>query len=353
MRRLCLIFAALAALLGAPSLASAAGNALAAPSATPTSGTVTTVFTLRVTYDGKFPATAVSVSVAGLSLPMARVSGTPLQGTWSVDTLLPAGTWVPAFSSLADRGNAAFISGPAISVAGPGLAATPVPTQGGPTPRTGIDTGDPSLPADPGDGTDPGGVPAEGGPDPESSADPRASAAGAPSPGDASGGEDPAGPAGPAAPRGGTDAGEAGDDDPAAAPTDGSRPAASTGAGGRVRGSGQDSGTPAAIGEDEGVASLLLIGLSGVALLASIGTALLLLGRRRAATTEGDASAPSTTDTDALLERRALRQAKVRLTEDPIVAAMGIDDEVAVRRRRRHAATIAGGTRERPKRPRR
>ena len=50
MRRLCLIFAALAALLGAPSLASAAGNALGAPSATPTSGTATTVFTLRVTY---------------------------------------------------------------------------------------------------------------------------------------------------------------------------------------------------------------------------------------------------------------------------------------------------------------
>ena len=100
---------------------------------------------------------------------------------------------------------------------------------------------------------------------------------------------------------------------------------------------------------DDGLLTVvLLVGLSGVAAVAFIGAALLILGRRRRAEEEVPVGVPQRTDTEALLERRTVRRAKVRLSDDPIVTAMGVDDQVAARRERRRASQIASGPGERP-----
>lgn len=365
--RVLVVLATVAALLGAPSLASAAGNSLTAPSVSPSSGTVSTVFTLRVTYEGMFPATAVSVSVAGLPLPMVRISGTPEHGTWSVGTLLPAGTWTPTFTALAERGNTASLVGPAVSVAGSASTFTPAPTVSGPSPHTGeFDPGNPSSPAepaepaepgDPGDPGDPGAAPAETESETQPSAapDPAAStAAGSSSGGDGSGGGTsvPAGPSTPAGSAGGH-GGEGGDggDDPAPAPADAPRDEGSAEPAMPASGEASDREPTAIFVEDGLLNAVLLIGLSGVAAVAVIGTALLLVRRRDSREGEVPIPVSDRTATEALLERRTLRQAKVRLPDDPIVAALGIDDQVAARRQRRHARQVSGGPGERQARP--
>ena len=102
--------------------------------------------------------------------------------------------------------------------------------------------------------------------------------------------------------------------------------------------------------EDWPLTMVLLVGLSGMAVLAVIGTALLILGRRRPAEERVPIAAPERR-TDALLERRTLRRARVRLGDDPIVAAMGVDDQVEARRQRRRATQATSGPGERPTRP--
>jgi hypothetical protein len=98
--------------------------------------------------------------------------------------------------------------------------------------------------------------------------------------------------------------------------------------------------------------AVLLVGLSGVATVAIIGTALLLLGwRRRSERDEAPIAVPQVSDTEAILERRTLRQAKMRLPDDPITAAMGVDEQVAARRQRRRAGQVSAGPGERPTRP--
>jgi hypothetical protein len=361
--RVPLVLATLAALLGAPSFASAAANALGAPSASPTTGSVTTLFTVSVTYDGKFPATVVSVSVAGISLPMTRTGGTPLQGTWSVSTRLPAGTWIPTFSSTSERGNAAVVVGPPISVDGPLPAPGWEPTGSGPSPRSGdIDSGGPGASGtsvDPGDPSDPVTAPAADASELERSAaaDPVTPHASEPVPGGEAGGRRdggtaaPEGPAAPAASPAGGGPGGGGDepasDVPSTAGPDGraGMPAADKSG---------DQEPPSAFVENNLLNAVLLIGLSGVAAVAVIGTALLILGGRRAPTTDEAPPGPTgRTDTEALLERRTLRQARTRLPVDPIVSTMGVSDQVAARRLRRRADQVGGGTGERPTQERR
>jgi hypothetical protein len=98
---------------------------------------------------------------------------------------------------------------------------------------------------------------------------------------------------------------------------------------------------------------VLIIGLSGVAAVAIVGTALLVARRRssepEAAGTPDGPSAPA--DTESLLQRRIVRRAKIRLADDPIVAAMGVDDQVDARRRRQAARSPSGTEGERPRRP--
>jgi hypothetical protein len=358
--RLPLVLATIAALLGAPSLASAAGGALGAASVSPTSGTVTTAFTLRVTYDGKFPALSVSVAVAGLELPMARITGTATEGTWSVSTFLPAGTWTPTFRSTAERGNTGTATGPTISVTGsilPSVTPAPTGTSGPPSRGNEIDDG-PGSTQDPGS-VDPGTAPTEGDPaaEPSGDAEPTATTPANPSPGtsaSASAGVGTPQPGGSSeSPRvpGSTGGGGGGDDDPDAAPGDTPNPDRPAAPGAMPASDRTDDDEPPVdVVEDWPLPMVLLVGLSGAAVLAVIGTALLILGRRRPAEERVPIVAPERR-TDALLERRTLRRARVRLGDDPIVAAMGVDDQVEARRQRRRATQATSGPGERPTRP--
>lgn len=144
-----------AAMALAPASVSAAGrNQLLSPAASPAAGTTTTTFTLSVTYRGdeRFEARSVTVAVAARALGMRLVAGTPAEGTWSVRTTLPAGTWATTFSAEVTRGNAPSIAGPTVKVAPPPAPATPRPTPlptAAPTPRPAAATPVPAATAAP------------------------------------------------------------------------------------------------------------------------------------------------------------------------------------------------------------
>jgi hypothetical protein len=112
-------------------------------------------------------------------------------------------------------------------------------------------------------------------------------------------------------------------------------------------------GEPDGIAGDPLLGVVLLVGLSGVAVVAVIGGVVLSIGRRRSDDQGTSDTVTLARDTEAVLERRTLRQAKVRLGDDPIVAAMGVEDQVAARRRRNAAGQVASGPGERPLRRRR
>lgn len=338
-----IVLAIIAALLGAPSIASGAGNSLASPTASPRSGNTATVFTFGVDYDGQFAATTVTVSVADLELPLTLVGGTPLVGTWSVSTLLAPGTWTPTFTAIALRGNTASITGATVTVAG---LATPAPTPAATVSTStspssnDVDGDQPFLPG----GTAPpedhapasaeDATPADTGGGPGPGTDGLSSATGSPASGDAGDGGDAA--AGPTAP------GPVGD--PHAAPR--MVPAADDP---------DQAGDPRAGTSDGLLALVLIVGLSGVAAVAIVGTALLAFGRRRRGEPEpaNASKQPTGADTESLLERRIVRRSKIRLADDPIVAAMGVDDHVDARRRRSGPRSPIGDARERPSRGRR
>lgn len=88
-------------------------------------------------------------------------------------------------------------------------------------------------------------------------------------------------------------------------------------------------------GTEEMVSDLILIGVAGVASVAIIGTLLLVAGRRREPGRAVQRAEPSAED-DAIM-RRVARSGRVRPAADPIVAALGIDEEMAARRAIRHA----------------
>jgi hypothetical protein len=348
-----IVLATIAALLGAPSLASGAGNSLANPSSSPGAGTVETAFTFRVGYEGQFSATAITVSVAGLQLPLALVSGTSLLGTWSVSTALPPGTWTPTFTATALRGNTASVAGPPVYVAGLGPPPTPTATVSTSSPPRSGEEVDSGQPYDPGDSA----------PDPAPADNVEASA---PPPGDgAPASPDPSSPAGPGGTGGGTDGPStttsspapdgAADEGEAPAAPDAPDPDSDPSAAARVvpAAEGGDQAEETHGGSRNGLLGLVLIvGLSGVAAVAIIGSALLVVGRRTSQEPEAAGSFDGTSDaadTETLLQRRIVRRAKVRLADDPIVAAMGVDDQVDARRRRGGARPPAGDAGERPR----
>jgi len=327
-----IVLATITALLGAPSITSGAGNSLTSPSASPSSGSVETVFSFRVNYEGQSAAELVTVSVAGLHLPLALVGGTPILGTWSVSTALPPGTYTPTYTATALRGNTASIAGGPVTVAGlasppPPTPAATVSTSSPPRPGAEVDTGEPFVPGNPApapapaDEVDASGAP----PDDDAPASPDASAPAGP--GGGAGTDRPSTTASSSAPEDeeGSPAAPAAQDpesDQSAAPRivpTADRPA---------------QGEEPRPGARAGLLGLVLIvGLSGVAAVAIIGTALLVVGRRRSEEPE-TGSATSEAATESLLQRRIVRRAKVRLADDPIVAAMGVDDHVDARRRR-------------------
>jgi hypothetical protein len=111
-----------------------------------------------------------------------------------------------------------------------------------------------------------------------------------------------------------------------------------------------DQGEGTHAGASEGVLGIiLLVGLSGVTAVAIIGFALLVIRRRRSEGPEaaGAVNGTAEADTEALLQRRIVRRAKIRLADDPIVAAMGVDDQVDARRRRDAGRPPAGDPRDR------
>lgn len=361
LKRCMLVLAIIAALFGAPTNVSAAGNELSAAQAGPGSGTTATTFTFKVTYDGRFPATSVTTSVAGRTLAMSRVSGSPSSGTWSASTTLPAGTWPVTFSAVPERGNSPSLVGPTVMVTAavtpppsappkPPPKATPAPTPDAPpgdNTGTTVTTPQPapgdSAPGDsaPGDSAPDDSAPGDGGIVPPRDDD----ATPAPGASDATGN-----------PPDGGGAEPVGDGAPAAtgqiAPSSEAAPAV-----GRTTSATDDDATTATDGL---LNMVLLVGLSGVAAVALIGVAVMLAGRRRdhddetAVPAAASFAARATRSSpeaspDAVMERRMLRQSRVRMTDDPIVAALGIgNDDDDRRRARRTAGQVSRGPGERP-----
>ena len=86
---------------------------------------------------------------------------------------------------------------------------------------------------------------------------------------------------------------------------------------------------------DETVSHFLLIGLAGVASVAGIGTLLLVAARRREP--ERAMTIPAPSAPDASPTRRVTRSRQAPAADDPIVAALGVDDKMAARRAIRRA----------------
>jgi hypothetical protein len=76
---------------------------------------------------------------------------------------------------------------------------------------------------------------------------------------------------------------------------------------------------------DELILTILLVGLAGVAGVALVGTGLLLATKRERRVQEPPPTALA--QAAAALERRSVRRSKLRLADDPIVDAMGLDHE--------------------------
>lgn len=312
--------AILAASLGTPSVAFAAGNVLVPEAPDPATGTTETLFSFRVAYEGRSEALEVTLSVAGWSLPMSLVAGSPTSGSWSAATRLPAGTWTIGYTAIVAKGNAPSVAGGSVTV-----------TQAQATSPDGAST-EAIAPA-------PSATPQA---DPRPVAD---SAAPAPVAGSAA-------PAPVAAPTGRAEpltAGGAGAPTPEHNPAPGGAtstpPGAVTQAGSPAAGSPTASvgaasnaaavthatagGIPSAIGagpdrRNPGTTLALILALAGL-----LGLLLVVLAVRRPRTASAIGlngapaeNAPAHDTVTTVLERRALRRAKVRLDDDPIVASV-------------------------------
>ena len=352
-RRGLLVLAVVAALLGAPQVASAGANALGSPSATPTTGTTETVFVLRISYDGEFPATGVTALVGTRVLAMSLVAGSASSGTWSAATTLPAGTWPVLYTAVVLQGNAPSLSGLTLTVRGATTPpSTPVPTSaskprseaGGETPTSGSSGPTPAPPpAQAPAASAPGPSPNAAPPPPAATEDRDPSPAGeaapeqpieapvpsaAPAPVGGDGAQPEPTPAGEAAR---TPSGTAGAGGAASTPggTPGADGAAGTTApprdgvmaGTQVPQAADEAAGPVSPGEDRR-GSVLSVALVGVAAITLAGSALLVLGWRRRAAQAPDAIVTADAAVSARRARRLARAA--RLDDDPILASLGI-----------------------------
>ena len=322
--RALVVLTTVAVLCGAPSSASAAGpNTLSAPVASPASGTTEIIFSFSATYTGGFPVRSVSVDVAGRGLRMILVDGSLSNGTWTVATLLPTGSWTPTFQAVASRGKNPSITGPAVTVAP--LTTRPPPS----APPASTDPGSPARSAQPAAGA------AEGGGSHGSPAAPAATEQPAATGG---GSSDPA--AAPMASAAG--AVESVDPDPSDAPAGSDTPRRSAGVAGaaatpawaprEAKATPTDDATSIPT-EDASGSVEIAVGLGGAAALALFAWLLVLAGRRRrtapgASPVANRIRGPAGTADEqvtATLYRRTLRRSKIRLDEDPIIASMGVE----------------------------
>lgn len=341
------VLAIVAALWGAPPSVSAAVNELTSPQVTPSTGGGTTTFTFRVRYEGGFQATSVGVTVAGLTIPMSLESGSRTAGWWRGSSRLPIGAWSTVFRAGVAKGPAPTLDGPIVVVA----SAAPSPTSGSPAapssgaapataPADGIDgaTAPAAAPAPSADEavTDAAAAsPAQAAPEP----DPAAASTGglAPSEGGSVDAPDPGGAGG--SPAGGAGTGTDGGEPPSeeGAPGSPTSPSPATGVDPALvqPASDTDEAPEDRARTREEASGLLLLGLVGVASVAVAGTLLFVAGRRREP--EGATAVGSSSAADDALLRRVARSGRAQTTEDPIVAALGVSDEMAARRAIRRA----------------
>ena len=103
-------------------------------------------------------------------------------------------------------------------------------------------------------------------------------------------------------------------------------------------------------GRDSGeLGILMLLGTLSVGAVALVGSAWLLVVAQR----DRRAAAEPGVDTAAIVDQRARRRARLRSTDDPIIAAMGLPDEDATgdaASRRTSSSPRNGGRRRTPKR---
>lgn len=351
--RAILAIAIVAALLWAPSAVSAAPpNQLTGASVTPHSGTTATtfVFSTRYVSSGDNPATGVVASVAGRTVKLSLASGSKTDGTWTGSAKLPSGTWSVAFAAQADRGPRPKLDGPTLRVA---AQAKPPASPKPPAPRQ-----SPALvPAEPG----PTATPAPQQPQPPTTPAPAGPAA-KPTASDAPGG---------GSTRGGS-GGSGGGAGPAGSGGGGgggaNAPAASAGTGAAKGGKGHQAPRashaadlsdpaflPSADGDQAMLWTVMLLGIAGVGLVALAGFAWIMLARRDeeepSGAAAGSAAGSRGTGEDAanmavpVLERRAMRRARLKPSNDPILAAMGLpqpDDEPAPPKRTRASQVNSG-----------
>jgi hypothetical protein len=309
--RAVMTLAMLAALVMAPSSAFAAGNELHSASVSPSIGTSATLFELSVRYaSASSAANDVTAVVAGKTVPLWLASGSSLSGIWTGGTALPAGSWMVTFQANASKG-----ADPSLTV-GP-VIVSPVGIQPSFTPGS-----EPST-----DGTDPGEVTPTAEPKPQASSQPSPTGVAAPA-------SDVAKPSGNQAPDASGVAasprrpGREGAPHGRSAVPHASGPSGGVAAPGPPTASGTSS-DPQAVGR-ELVGVVLLFGIAGVAAIALLGAAWILLASRRDRAELTVAPAPvvdPVTPAMSTVDRRALRRARLRPSNDPILAALGLNDE--------------------------
>jgi hypothetical protein len=308
------VLAMLAALVMAPSSVFAAGNELLSAAVSPSTGTSATLFELSVRYSSASnTANAVTATVAGKTVPLSLTSGSSLSGIWTGDTTLPAGLWTVTFQADASKG-----ADPSLTI-GP-VVVNPVGTQPSSTPGS-----QPST-----DGTDPGGGTTTAEPKPQASSEPSPTDVPAPA-------SDAAKPSGNEAPAASATASSVRPRHGGAPQARSAVPRASSPSGGAAA-PGQQTATaapgssdPQAVGRElAGV--VLLFGIAGVAAIALLGAAWILVASRRDRDELAVAPAPAAdpvTQAISTVERRALRRARLRPSNDPILEALGLNDDEA------------------------
>jgi hypothetical protein len=324
-RRPICFLAILTALVMAPSSASAAApNELVDAIVAPISGEASTPFVLAVRYHSPAgdPAQAVTASVAGVTVPLALLTGTLTDGTWQTTLLLPPGSWSVTYRAATATGSPPVAEVGPVTVVGDGPAPADVPASGPPSVSDGSTGGSTSEPA------------------------PRATATPVPSRRPAAQGSAarPTAKPEPAVTLGKTDQGK----------HERPRPRRST----EPRTSAPPQSAPVAESktnppadeepQDPGSLWIVLLGAAvAVGAVAIFGTAWLLWGGRRERETVVEDAEGREHDMAVqaipTIEQRAVRRARLRQAQDPILAGMGLEDE----------ATEASPTRPRGARPRR
>lgn len=350
LRRSLSMMAVVAALFGAPSAAlGAPPNRLQVPVVEPSAGTTDTPFILTVTYVSLAgnAATSVSASVGGRAISLSRIAGTAANGTWSATTTLPAGTWSVTFTAATVKGPEPSLNGGTVLVAAV-IPPSAAPKSASPTPAEGVEPGPDGAASTPVPVPvqDPTGPPGSG-VIVASTAPSRTAAPADPAPSSPAGGSGTSG-GGVTAPAAGS--GAASDAPPAPA----SSPSPSEASHAAPDASAAPDDAPATIGVVEGDADLvwrvLVGGLVSVAAVALAGAAWLVAGWRRDAQPE---ATPATGAADGRM-RRATTRARAAASEDPVIAAMGLERPRSGRPR---ASQVHRGPGERdaspPRRPRR